>query len=141
MRPTLWRGGGSMSTNAPRDATRGSFWLFRAASPGCTVRQSYVEVLAGVMLVYHKFRVATSCRKLARMRVQNQNRQEGGPQDSSCCRAQMRAGSSSGAKERHPKYQRLSKVLVRTLTRFVVRRAAVAPQSLLRLASRLARGL
>ena len=53
----------------------------------------------------------------------------------SCCRARMRAGSSSGAKECHYKYQRLNKALVRTWTRFVVRRALVAP---LRLASRLA---
>ena len=55
--------------------------------------------------------------------------------DTSYCRAQMRAGSSSGAKECRSKYQRLNKAVVRILTRFVVRRAPVAP---LRLASRLA---
>ena len=58
-----------------------------------------------------------------------------GPQGPSCCRAQMRAGYSSGARECHSKYQRLDKALVRILTRFVIRRAPVAP---LRLASRLA---
>ena len=28
-----------LATSRPRDATRGSFWVLRAASPGCTVRQ------------------------------------------------------------------------------------------------------
>merc|ERR1712086_660230 len=93
------------------------------------------ELLTGVMLVYHDFRgdVASQIGTHTCAEVNTATlRAQPGP---SCCRARMRAGSSSGARECQSKYQRLDKALVRTLTRFVVRRALVAP---LRLASRLA---
>ena len=88
------------------------------------------------MLVYHNFRgdIASQIGTHACPCAEIKTARRASDCDTSYCRAQMRAGSSSGAKECHSKYQRLNKALVRILTRFVVRRAPVAP---LCLASRL----
>ena len=95
----------------------------------------YVELLTGVMLVYHDFRGNIASQIDTHACAEIKTATPASDCDTSYYHAQMRAGSSSSARERHSKYQRLNKALVRILTRFVVRRAPVAP---LRLASRLA---
>ena len=89
------------------------------------------------MLVYHDFRgdIASQIGTHARAKSKQPRQRVIVTRPTAALKWEMRAGSSSGARECHSKYQRLDKALVRTLTRFVVRRALVAP---LRLASRLA---